>query len=48
MCRSNGGIWVICAVAVSVGILLGIIFPAGFLVFVLCVLLIAMGILMLI
>ena len=47
MCRKSGSLYVICAMAVALGILFGVILPAGFLVFVLCVLLIAVGIAML-
>ena len=36
-----------CAIAVASGILFGVLFPSGFLVFVLCILLIVLGLLML-
>lgn len=48
MCRRSGGGFVLCIIAVAAGILLGLLFPSGFLVFVLCVLLIVLGVLMLI
>ncbi len=44
MCRKSGSAYIVCAIAAAVGILLGSVFPSGFLVFVLCVLLIAIGI----
>ncbi len=48
MCRRSGGAFVLCTMAAAAGILLGVLFPSGFLVFVLCVLLLALGVLMLI
>jgi len=48
MCRRSGSMCIICSIAVAVGVLCGIVFPSGFLVFVLCVLLIAIGVLMLV
>lgn len=48
MCRRSGGAFVLCVIAIAAGILLGLLFPSGFLVFVLCVLLISLGVLMLI
>ena len=47
MCRRSGSVCVICAIALAMGILAGMVFPSGFLVFVLCVLLIAIGVIML-
>ena len=48
MCRRSGGAFVLCTIAVAAGILFGLVFPSGFLVFLLCVLVIALGIWMLI
>ncbi|MBQ5777455.1 MAG: hypothetical protein IIV97_01420 [Oscillospiraceae bacterium] len=48
MCRRSGGAYVLCTIAIAAGILLGVIFPSGFLVFLLSVLLIALGVWMLI
>ena len=48
VCRRSGGAFVLCIMTAAVGILLGLLFPSGFLVFVLCVLLILLGVLMLI
>ncbi|MBQ9985961.1 MAG: hypothetical protein IJP38_06595 [Oscillospiraceae bacterium] len=47
MCQRSGSIYVICAIALAAGILFGVAFPSGLLVFVLCILLIAIGVLML-
>ena len=44
MCQRSGSLCVICAVAIAVGILFGVVFPSGFLVPMLCILLIAIGV----
>lgn len=48
MCQRSGSACIICTIALAAGILCGVCFPSGFLVFVLCVLLIAIGVLVLI
>ncbi len=48
MCRKSGGGYILCAIAIAAGILCGVVFPSSFLVFVLCVLLITIGVLILI
>ncbi len=48
MCQKSGVTGILLAIAIAVGILLGVIFPSGFLVFVLCVMLIAVGVMLLI
>ena len=48
VCRRSGGPFILCMMTAAAGILLGLLFPSGFLVFVLCVLLILLGVLMLV